>query len=261
MAMTVVGIFDDMTHAHAAVDALLSAGYDRDHISVMRRQDDGTAPTPGTARSAMADRMDPDAAARRTGVTPDFGMAGAGAADSAATLSAIDADPENDDASDILVSGDKLGAGTGAAAGAGTGAVIGGTIGVLTGAAGFFIPGLGAVLGMGPMLATILGGAGIGAVAGGLTGALTNAGVPDVDAGHYAEGVRRGGTLVTVVAADDTAAGRAADLLDDAGAYDVNERAATWTEAAAPTGGNHDTTFISTLPGSSLTADRPVAAE
>ena len=97
---------------------------------------------------------------------------------------------------------------------------------MLTGAAGLFIPGLGAVLGMGPMLATILGGAGIGAVAGGLTGALTNAGVPDVDAGHYAEGVRRGGTLVTVVAADATAAGRAADMLDDAGAYDVNERAA-----------------------------------
>ena len=254
MAMTVVGIFDDMTHAHAAVEQLVSAGYDRDHISVMRRQNDTPASTP---RSAMAERMDPDAAARRTGVMPDIGMAGAGDADAAGTISAVDADPDVE----LLGDGDKLGATTGAAAGAGTGAVIGGTLGVLTGAAGLFIPGLGAVLGMGPMLATILGGAGIGAVAGGLSGGLVNAGVPEGDATAYAEGVRRGGTLVTVVADDDAGAGRAADLLDAAGAYDVNERAATWAEATAPVGGNHQTFAPSVLPESSLTADRPVRSE
>ena len=253
MAMTVVGIFDDSTHAHAAVERLTAAGYDRDHISVMRR--DATAPPAGGDRAAMAERMDPDAAARRTGVTPDFGMASAGDAAAAGSISAVDADPDLELGAD----GDKLGATTGAAAGAGTGAVIGGSLGVLTGAAGLFIPGLGAVLGMGPMLATILGGAAIGAAAGGLAGALVNAGVPDADAAAYAEGVRRGGTLVTVVAADETAAGRAADLLDDAGAYDVNERSATWAEATAPTGGNHETFAPSVLPDSSLTADRPVS--
>ena len=202
--------------------------------------------------------MDPDAAAARTGVTPDWGMASAGAADSAATLAAIDADPDEEVAG-IYHGSAKLGAATGALAGAGTGAVVGGSLGVLAGAVGLFIPGVGPVLGMGPMLATILSGAGIGAVAGGLSGALVNAGVPEVDAGFYAEGVRRGGTLVTVVADDQGAADRAADVLDRAGAYDVNERAATWAEATAPVGGNTEVSSLSTLPESSMTADEPVA--
>ncbi len=262
MAMTVVGIFDDMTHAQAAVDELAAAGYDRDHVSVIRGGGPVAAAAGSHVRSpaarAMAERMDPDAAARRTGVTPDFGMAAAGRADAGATVSAVDADPEVEG----LVAGDvPLGATTGAVAGAGTGAVIGGGLGVLAGAAGLFIPGLGPVLGMGPMLATILGGAGIGALAGGLSGALANAGVPEADAGLYTEGVRRGGTLVTVVAPDAAAADRAADVLDRAGAYDVNERATTWAEATAPVGGNHDTTFLATVPDSAVTADRPVSPD
>jgi len=42
----------------------------------------------------------------------------------------------------------------------------------------------------------------VGAAAGGLVGALTKAGVPEDDAHVYAEGVRRGGTLVTARVAD-----------------------------------------------------------
>jgi hypothetical protein len=255
--MTVVGIFDDLNHAHAAVTELTAAGHDPGAISVIRGDGDraaGHAPPSSPAAAAMAYRMDPDAAAARTGVTPDWGMASAGRADSAATLAAIDADPDA-----VRPAGVKLGAGTGALAGAGTGAVVGGSLGLLTGAAGLFIPGLGPILGMGPMLATILGGAGIGAVAGGLTGALVNAGVPEADAGFYAEGVRRGGTLVTVVADGQSAADVAADVMDRAGAYDVNERAATWAEATAPVGGNTEVSSLSTLPDSSMTADAPVA--
>ncbi len=250
MAMTVVGIFDTLDHAHAAVGRLTAGGYAHTQISVIRGH---------AAHHASSDRFNADAAAARTGVTPDWGMAAAGRADSAATTSALDAD--DDLAGDDLASGAKLGAGTGAVAGAGTGAVVGGGLGLLAGAAGLFIPGLGPVLGMGPMLATILGGAGIGAVAGGLSGALVNEGVPETDAANYAEGVRRGGTLVTVVADDEAAADRAADLLDQAGAYDVNERAATWTEITAPVGGNQPTTFLSTVPDSSVTAEVPVDHE
>ena len=253
--MTVVGIFDDMNHAHAAVTELTAAGYDPGQISVIRGNgDDDDGPPRSPASTAMADRMDPDAASARTGVTPDWGMASAGRADSAATLTAIDADPDT-----LLPAGVKLGAGTGALAGAGTGAVVGGSLGLLTGAVGLFIPGLGPILGMGPMLATILGGAGIGAVAGGLAGALANAGVPELDAGLYTEGVRRGGTLVTVVADGQHAADVAADVMDRAGAYDVNERAATWAEATAPVGGNTEVPSLSTLPESSMMADEPVA--
>lgn len=248
MAMTVVGIFDTSDHAHAAVAQLTAAGFDRDQISVIRGQPAG---------HARSDRFDADAAAARTGVTPDWGMASAGAADSAATESALDA--ETDDlGGDDLTGGVKLGASTGAMAGAGTGAVVGGGLGLLAGAAGLFIPGLGPVLGMGPMLATILGGAGVGAIAGGLSGALINEGVPESDAANFAEGVRRGSTLVTVVAHDEDAGERAADLLDQAGAFDVNERAATWAEATGPVGGNRTVPSLSTLPESSMTADVPV---
>jgi hypothetical protein len=37
----------------------------------------------------------------------------------------------------------------------------------------------------------------VGGAAGGIVGSLTRAGVPEHDANFYAEGVRRGGTLVT----------------------------------------------------------------
>ena len=76
-------------------------------------------------------------------------------------------------------------------------------------------------------IATALAGAGIGAAAGGLIGGLTEAGVPEHHAEYYAEGVRRGGVLVTV-RTTDALAERAADILDIAGATDVDERAAEW---------------------------------
>jgi hypothetical protein len=57
------------------------------------------------------------------------------------------------------------------------------------------------VVAAGWLVATLTG-AGVGAVvgsgAGGLIGSLTHAGVPEDDAHVYAEGVRRGGSLVTV---------------------------------------------------------------
>ena len=46
-------------------------------------------------------------------------------------------------------------------------------------------------------------GLGIGAVTGGMIGALTDIGVPDVDAQIYADGLRRGGTIVLVNPAND----------------------------------------------------------
>jgi uncharacterized protein (TIGR02271 family) len=90
----------------------------------------------------------------------------------------------------------------GAGAGAVGGSVLGGGLGLLV------IPGIGPVAAAGT-LAAVLGstavGAGIGAAAGGLIGALVGAGVPEEDAQIYAEGVRRGGTLVTVSTTDERA--------------------------------------------------------
>jgi hypothetical protein len=199
MPETVVGIFDDFDLAQEAVAELVKIGFDRMHISLIRRHD---------SRNHV------------TSVMPDPGMAVAGAADSAGTDLAIDAEGGMSDGS--------LSDGEAAAAGAGAGAVIGATAGILGVLGGLFIPGLGALLGIGPVAATILGGAGIGAVAGGLSAALVHAGVSEQDAADYSEGVRRGGTLVTVVAESEQRANDAADVLSGHGAFDIQERAAEW---------------------------------
>ena len=99
--------------------------------------------------------------------------------------------------SDIsMVSPDKGGADSGAAEGAGVGAAVGGVGGLLAGLGAFAIPGIGPVVGAG-WLATTLIGAAAGGAAGGLIGSLTDAGIDEDDAHVYAEGVKRGGTLVT----------------------------------------------------------------
>ena len=112
---------------------------------------------------------------------------------------------------------------SGALAGAGTGAAIGGVAGLALALAPLAIPGIGPIVAAGPIAAALTG-AGIGAVAGG----LTRLGVPEQDAHYYAEGVRRGGILVTVAADDQREADAAADILRRHGAVDIDERASEW---------------------------------
>ena len=92
----------------------------------------------------------------------------------------------------------------GAGAGAGIGAAVGGTAGLLAGLGLLAIPGVGPVVAAGWLVATAAGAA-AGGVTGGILGSLTQAGVSDEDAHVYAEGVRRGGTLVTARVADGDA--------------------------------------------------------
>jgi hypothetical protein len=84
----------------------------------------------------------------------------------------------------------------GAATGAGVGAAVGGVAGLLAGLGIMAIPGVGPVVAAGWLVATAAG-ALAGGATGGIVGALTQAGIGDEDAHVYAEGVRRGGTLVT----------------------------------------------------------------
>lgn len=103
----------------------------------------------------------------------------------------------------------------GAGTGAGLGAVVGGTGGLLTGLGLLAIPGVGPVVAAGWLAATAAGaaaGAAVGGAAGGLIGAMTNSGVSEADAHVYAEGVRRGGTLVTA-RVDETRAAEAEAIL------------------------------------------------
>lgn len=101
----------------------------------------------------------------------------------------------------------------GAGAGAGIGAGVGGAVGLLTGLGLLAIPGVGPVVAAGWLVATAAGAA-AGAATGGIVGALTQAGVSEEDANVYAEGVRRGGTLVTA-RVNDADASRLEAILDD----------------------------------------------
>lgn len=103
----------------------------------------------------------------------------------------------------------------GAGTGVGLGATAGGVAGLLAGLGIMAIPGVGPVVAAGWLATTALG-ALAGGTVGGVIGALTQAGVDEDDAHVYAEGVRRGGTLVTVRAEDDVAA-RAEAILDRRG--------------------------------------------
>lgn len=129
---------------------------------------------------------------------------------------------------DVEHDDDELTSSEGAAAGAGIGATIGGIGGLLMGLGLLAVPGVGPALAAGPIVSTLVG-AGIGAAAGGLMGALVNNGVPEEEAGYYAEGVRRGGSLVTLTVADE----RVDDverIMNNHHPVDIDERAAAWKE-------------------------------
>lgn len=118
-------------------------------------------------------------------------------------------------------------------AGIGGGAALGGLVGMLVGLGALAIPGVGPVIAAGT-LAGALGstavGAGIGATAGGLIGALDDAGFERHESEMLAEGVKRGGILVTVRAEDQRAL-EAQDLLQQAGAIDLHIRRSEWQQS------------------------------
>jgi hypothetical protein len=132
---------------------------------------------------------------------------------------------------------EKLGGG--AAAGAGIGAAAGGLAGLLAGLGALAIPGIGPVIAAGP-LAAALAGAGIGAAAGGLLGALVNLGIPEEHAKLYAEGVRRGGTLV-MAKVQDSQTEQAVQIMNRFHPVDINQRSRTWDRGHSETEGGTET--------------------
>ena len=116
----------------------------------------------------------------------------------------------------------------GAGKGAGIGAGVGGTAGLLAGLGLLAIPGLGPVVAAGWLAATALGAA-AGAATGGVVGALTEAGISKEDADSYAEGVRRGGTLVSARVAD--ADQSRLDAVLDQSSVNLRDRSAAWQKA------------------------------
>jgi|AraplaMF_Col_mMF_1032025.scaffolds.fasta_scaffold05209_4 hypothetical protein len=157
--------------------------------------------------------------------------------DASAAVSALEsAGVRSDDISIVSNNADKRhgdsNAAEGAGTGAGIGAVVGGAGGLLTGLGLMAIPGVGPVVAAGWLAATAAGAA-AGAVAGGATGgiigAMTSSGVSERDAHVFAEGVRRGGTLVTAKV-DDALAPEAEAILKRSNWVDPTTRRAAYEE-------------------------------
>lgn len=158
----------------------------------------------------------------------------------AAVMALEDAGVSSDDISIVTskanggvdVEGQGSRAAEGAGTGAGIGAVAGGAGGLLTGLGMLAIPGVGPVVAAGWLAATAAGavaGAVAGGAVGGIVGAMVDAGVPEEDANLYAEGVRRGGSLVTA-RVDESRLASAEAILERSPRVNVAARRASYTE-------------------------------
>jgi len=116
---------------------------------------------------------------------------------------------------------------TGAETEAGRDAWIGGVVGLAAGMIAVVLPGIGPLIAAGP-IAGAIGGLSVGAAAGGIIGLLKDHGVSEDEAAFYAEGVKRGGSLVTVNGVTDKRASDARDILDKAGAIETEKLAEEW---------------------------------
>ncbi len=184
-------------------------------------------------------------------------------------VSLVASNQENLPSQEYVTSNETSGAVQGAGVGAGIGAALGGIGGILVGLGALVIPGIGPVLAAGPIAAALGGiaGAGAGAIAGGATGgligALTDMGVTEQQAGYFAEGVKRGGVLVTVQAQDaDTP--RIKTIMNQNNPVDMNDRAREWRQGGwkgfetdqgpRPISGDpHPQSVVSSPPGETVT--------
>jgi uncharacterized membrane protein len=108
--------------------------------------------------------------------------------------------------------------------GAGLGAVFGGLIGLLFGTAFFFVPGVGPLVVLGPLVDTLVG-AGEGALAGGLFGALFGKIIEREHIPKYEQYVRAGKYLL-VAQGDSATAEHAHEVLAGTAASDVETHTA-----------------------------------
>jgi hypothetical protein len=160
----VIGLFTERSEAEAAIRDLKGAGFTNEQIG---------AATQDSTRGSADGALPADQSARAEDREEELGE---------------------------IVEDTAKGMAQGAAAGALGGGVVGGLLGLI---GSLLIPGAGPVL-VGGVLASALMGAGLGAATGGLIGALIGMGVPERDARYFDQGLREGGTLVTVNAGDGT---------------------------------------------------------
>lgn len=108
----------------------------------------------------------------------------------------------------------------GAIAGVGAGGALGGALGALLGIGALSIPGAGALLEAGPILAA-LSGAAAGAALGGVAGAVVGMGIPEIEAKRYEGKIAGGNILIAVHVEDRDRRDIALSVLQRGGAHDV----------------------------------------
>jgi hypothetical protein len=184
---TIARMYDSYDDAKTVVHDLEASGVPLSEISLVANADAHWPRSPSTGTSAMTGGGDH-------------------------TL-----DPANRDDTDT---------GAGGKRGAVLGGVLGGGAGLLAGIGALAIPGIGPVVAAGWLVAT-LAGVGVGAASGGLVGSLTGAGVSHDEAHVYAEGVKRGGSLITV-RVEETEASRVEAIMGKSGSTGWQQRRSSY---------------------------------
>jgi len=109
----------------------------------------------------------------------------------------------------------------GATTGGVAGGITGGVLGWLTGIGALAIPGLGAFIAAGPIVAALAGAGAVGAL-GGIIGALAGLGIPEYEAKRYEGRLREGGILFSVHCDDSAWVNRAKALMVSTGAQEIS---------------------------------------
>lgn len=108
----------------------------------------------------------------------------------------------------------------GATTGATAGGIIGGSIGLLAGIGTLAIPGLGAFVAAGPIIAA-LSGSGIGGALGLLVGTLIGLGIPEFEAKKYESSLKEGKVLISCRIKNDDLEDRCKEIMKNSGATDI----------------------------------------
>ena len=104
--------------------------------------------------------------------------------------------------------------------GASSGAVVGGTLDWIMGIGALAVPGIGAFIAAGPIVASLRG-IGDGVTAGRIAGGLTGLGVPESKARHYEDRIRLGNILISVHTESPAEAMQAKFIFTRARAQDI----------------------------------------
>lgn len=119
----------------------------------------------------------------------------------------------------------------GTATGFFAGTAVGGILGLLAGVGTLAIPGVGALIAAGPIMATLTG-MGTGATVGTLAGALIGLGIPEENASHYEGKLQKGAIMLSVRIRSLREEKAVFEIFEDTGAEDIALQE-NWNEKAA----------------------------